>query len=200
MMEYQNYPDLIIEEGHNSGSCFWIMPVKIAMPDYVCQEGERIFMGTVECFSSEISIEEENIEKLLWQFLLRHYNHALSMEYRKLSGGTEYDGFEWNLTHNVYTYEDIRKMLADIQDKVSLLKDNMDNPILEPFVKHFPAPPCNAVIGKQIIPLKRSAEEIHAYRLKYLDLFIDFYERFCKRICKMLQDNPRYNHISVMGP
>ncbi len=199
-MEFEYYPDLEIEEGHNGGSCFWIKPVKIATPDYICQKGERIFYDIVECISSEISIEEENIEAFLWQFFLRHFNHDLSMEYRELSGGTEYSGFEWNLTHNIYTYDEIRNLLADIREKLPLIQKDFDSADLELFVKHFPKPPCTAILGRQLIPLNRTAEEIHSYRLEHLGLFIDFYERFCKRMEKMLQDNPTYNHISVMGP
>lgn len=199
-MEYEFYPDLKIEEGHNGGSCFWIMPVKIVTPDYKCQDGEQEYNGIVECISAEISIEEENVEAFLWEFFLRHFNHDLSMKYRELDSGAEYNGFEWYLTHNVYTYDDIQKLLADIQEKLPLMKENLDSVILETFVRYFPKPSGTAIIERQLIPIKRTAEEIRAYRLEHLGLFIDFYERFCERMEKMLQDNPTYNHISVMGP
>lgn len=199
-MEYEYYPDLEIEEGHNGGSCFWIMPVKIVPPDYKCQQGEQEYEGIVECVSAEISIEEGNIEAFLWEFFIRHFNYDLSMKYRKLDSGTEYNGFEWYLTHNVYTYDGIRNLLADIQEKLPLMKDNLDSAILEPCVRHFPQPSSTKIINRQFFQVEYTAEEIHAYRLEHLALFIDFYERFCKRMEKMLQDNPTYNHVSVMGP
>lgn len=200
-MEFEYYPDLEIEEGHNKGASFWIMPIKMVKPDYKCKKGEQEYCdGIVEHRASEISIEESNIESFLWEFFLRHFNHDLTMNYRVLDGDTEYKDFEWNLTLNIYSYNDIRNLLADIQEKIPLMRENLNSSILEPFVKHFPQPPCTAIIGRQLIPLNRTAEEIHAYRLEHLGLFIDFYERFCKRMEKMLQDNPTYNHISVMGP
>lgn len=199
-MKYEDYPDLEIEEGHNSGSCFWIMPVKIVTPDYQCQEGEQEDNGIVECIAAEISIEEGNIEAFLWNFFTRHFNHDLSMKYRELDGGAEYNGFEWYLTHNVYTYDEIRNLLADIQEKLPLMNENLNSTILEPFVRLFQKPSSTKIINRQFFQVDYTVAEIHAYRSEHLGLFIDFYERFCKRMEKMLRDNPTYNHISVMGP
>ena len=52
--------NLRIDEGHDGGACFWIMPVKIFHGLDKIEKGDEVFFGRVlEHIIEEVSIDEE---------------------------------------------------------------------------------------------------------------------------------------------
>lgn len=110
-----------IVEGHDSGSCFWIRPVRLA------RQGESSLFGVHECEREEVSIEEDYVDNYLYFFLEKHYDEALSEPFRGEDCGP---GFAWNLEHNVYSYKAVKKMLVEIRAAAALLSERPDAPKL----------------------------------------------------------------------
>ena len=180
MLNMENWPRLEIEEGHNQGACFWIQPVRLANENEADtnddNKGNHIFMGVVEHKCQEISIDEYAVELFLWSTLKKYYDEFLSVQYRNKNSLDFTPNFEWYLTHNVYTYETVKKMIAELRETAKHLRKN-DKAIAFSIIGGTPE------------------EQAEGYRL-----IADFYERLCDRIEKMMTESPEFENISFMGP
>lgn len=179
---------IFIFEGHDGGSCFWIMPIKIDedLP------GRAVFQKREE----EISIEEEDIYDFLLPLLMQYYNKELSLAVRKADkDNCWHEEFEYHLTHNAYTYGDIKAMLAEIRKISFLLETDYDNPVLAPYKKGFSA--YKFVDTFDWYTPAEEKEEIIRYNIH---IAIDFYRRFIWRMEQMMEASPDYAMISFMGP
>ena len=100
------YTDPYLEEGHNTGSCFWVMPVKQGKDS---SEGS---WGCFCCYEEEISIEEDVVMFYLYlQFLKPHYDTSIKYTFKSYPE-PEFDWWGYNL----YTYESVRKMAAEMKE------------------------------------------------------------------------------------
>ena len=63
-----NYRQIPIVEGHDGGSCFWIMPVRHV------EASDDNWYGIEECREQEISIEEDDIGEFLHFFLDKYFD------------------------------------------------------------------------------------------------------------------------------
>ena len=100
------YTDPYWEEGHNTGSCFWVMPVKQGKDS---SEGS---WGCFCCYEEEISIEEDVVMFYLYlQFLKPHYDTSIKYTCKSYPE-PEFDWWGYNL----YTYESVRKMAAEMKE------------------------------------------------------------------------------------
>ncbi len=100
------YTDPYWEEGHNTGSCFWVMPVKQGKDS---SEGS---WGCFCCYEEEISIEEDVVMFYLYlQFLKPHYDTSIKYTFKSYPE-PEFDWWGYNL----YTYESVRKMAAEMKE------------------------------------------------------------------------------------
>lgn len=170
-----------IVDGHNSSSYFWIMPVRV-----IDSSNTAEIDNVAEMRSAEISIEENDVGQYLTPFLYKHFDDALEANRRRVEyysvddNGNEkaifVDGFEWNLTYNFFTYDQISLILKDISDTVEALSYGRENEFT-------------------------SALEIES-GMTTPELVIDFYHRFLYRMEYMMKVGKEngYNLISFMGP
>ena len=176
----ENWPRLEIEEGHNSGACFWVQPVRLAEkgePDTNDDgNGNKIFLGIVEHCCQEISLDEYAVELFLWSLLTKHYDEFLSVQYRDKDSEDFSPCFEWYLTHNVYSYGTVREMIAEMRNTAINLRKTNDS-----FMSSI-------VAG--------SKED----KVEGNKLIADFYERLCSRLERMMVESPGFQNISFMGP
>lgn len=181
--------EIEIKEGHDYSSYFWIRPVTIKL-------GEKIrYYDNVTELDEVISIEEGDVECFLRYFFYNHFDNELIFNKRRYEDGLGYiDGFEWYLTYNFYTYERIRAMAEDINKTAELLKTDFDNPSLAELKKDFSIFYMCPSDDKDYI--EGNSENIK----NHIDVVIDFYGRFTKRILQMLNNNPETDIISIMGP
>lgn len=110
--------EIRIVNGHNSSSCFWIMPVR-----FVGYEDDYDYECTAEMNSVEISIEEDDVDRYLTPFLYPYFDGELEANRQRKEGNR----FEWYLTHNFYTMDSVERMLEDIQCTVKALAEGTEN-------------------------------------------------------------------------
>ncbi len=92
-------------EGHDSGSCFWIMPVKQG------KDSSEGHWGCYCCSTEQISIEEDIIFfYLYYPFLKPYFDTSIKYTCRD-SNPPEFDWYGYNL----YTYDVVRKMAVKMK-------------------------------------------------------------------------------------
>lgn len=185
-----NYRQIPIVEGHDGGSCFWIMPVRHV------EASDDNWYGIEECCEQEISIEEDGIGEFLYFFLEKYFDP----DYPYGEARDQYcgSGFEWNLEYNIYTYERIRKMLDDIERCAGLLESDFGHPALANLKKGFH--PYTFDPDENRYQKRLTDEEKEHLIRDNIGLALDFYERFVWRMRKMMQAADDYELISFMGP
>lgn len=185
-----NLNQIPIVEGHDSGGYFWIMPVKHT------EETKGYLNGVKEFRKEEISIDELDIGEFLYYFLIRYFDEEYP--YKDIRGDGVGNSFEWNLEYNIYTYETVNRMLADIEHCSKLLKTDYDNPELDELKKRFSYYTFDTDENKY--KKKFSARKEKETIRNNINLAVDFYDRFILRMKSMMKYAPDYNLISFMGP
>ncbi|MBO4954013.1 MAG: hypothetical protein J6D04_02565 [Clostridia bacterium] len=181
----KNRTQIVIVEGHDGGSCFWISPIRAV------GKGRKIQIE--KCGAEEISIEEDDVGSMLYYFLEQIYDSDLQKPFRNPSDcGLD---FEWNLEHNVFTYKSIQTMIENIREHTRLLQTDYDNPILDELKEGFY--PWQFDSGCLYCKGTPQGEEVIR---KNVHVAVEFYERFCDRMESMMKHAHRYNLISFMGP
>lgn len=172
---------IVIVDGINYSSDFWIMPVKI-LDGSNTNRSDNI----AEMRNYAISIEEDDVLCYLTPFLNKYFDNDLfeninrvEYEWENEDGTIERTtvaGFEWYLTHNYYTYESINSILKDIRDTIDAIKDGKDTEYTK--------------------EIKSKVRDFHT------DLVIDFYQRFLYRMEYMVYIGAEngYDLISFKGP
>ena len=178
-----------IIDGHDSGSFFSINPIKI--------DKSKSNSAINEKREEEIAIEEDDVIDFLGILLNKYFNKELSVKVREVDdpytdAGAE---FEHYATHNVYSYDDIKKMLAEIRKIVFLLETDYDNLELEPYKKSF-----SAYKFSNDYEWNSTREEKEKIIHDNIHVAIDFYNRFVCRMEQMMEASPDYEMISFMGP
>ncbi|MCR5047289.1 MAG: DUF2493 domain-containing protein [Treponema sp.] len=105
------------EEGYNSSSYFWVMPVRQG------KEGDWGDWGCHCCCKEEISIEEDIVFDYLYhQFLHPHFDTSIEYTCREKNYGAECIEFDW-WGYNLYKYETVRKIAKEMKEfsKMSFL-------------------------------------------------------------------------------
>ena len=191
-----------IIEGHNSSSYFWIMPVKIKDINKNTND-----MNNVDEYRElEISIEEEDIDSYLRTILLDVFNDELPENKKREVGLVKYinpeaySTFEWYLTYNFFTFDDIKKLIDKIKKIIELLKNDYNNAELNEIKLKYDW----IIYGLPEYDKKKdySREEKDILIKENIDLIIDFYERFIKYMENMIEEGTKkgYKLISFMGP
>jgi len=208
--QFSVWLDTAMKEGHDGGAYFWVMPVKI-VDDGTGNNWNRCIL---EHTQEEFSIDEDVVESFLWYFLVKHYNQNLSLAYRKLDSDDYIDeNFEWNLEHNVYTYDGLKEMLLDIRETSALLENDFGNPSLSELRKRFPCWANETAFSKAWASICSGNNMGTGGKAKDtwwesdwegkdtdIGAVVDFYRRFCKRMEKMMESSPEFRDISFMGP
>lgn len=183
-MEFQ----IEIIEGHDPSSYFWFQPV-------ILKESGKILWDEVIELEEEFSIEEGDIECFLSYFLFKYFDRELSYNKRRFEHGVGYvSGFEWNLTHNFYTYDGLMKMTKEIDEVAALLELDYNNPCLDDIKKNYSIYYMCNQSDADYINRDDSAIQNH------ISVVIDFYHCFTKRIIKMMENNKNTTVLSIMGP
>lgn len=190
-----------IIKGHDSSSYFGIMPVKIIDINKNTND-----ISNVEEFREyEISIEEENIRAYLFYFLTKFFDDKLKENgARQDVGEVEYfngvcSNFEWNLTYNFYTFENIENMILDIKQKIKLLINDYDSPVLDKLKENY-----DYLLSSIRYARKDNLTEMEKqYIIKEnIHEIIEFYYRVIFYLEDMMEAGKKngYNLISFMGP
>lgn len=96
------------EEGHYSGSCFWVMPVRQGKDQ---NDGS---WGCHCCWKEEISIEEDIVYEYLYvPFLRKYFDTSIEYTCREKEYGAETIEFDW-WGYNLYTYDAVKKMADEM--------------------------------------------------------------------------------------
>lgn len=141
------------------------------------------------CDNLGMSIDDYYVSEYLSDFLNRYYEPEIQDE---STHTIDIKAFDW-YGINVYTYDCIRKMLADIRHAAKLLVTDYDNPELIAIKKHFPW--CKYADMQK----NKLGEAENRIRNNEVSMAVDFYNRFVDRIEKMM-DIPGTNMISFAGP
>lgn len=198
-----------IVDGHDSSSYFWIMPVRVI--DF---KNTDDIDSVAEMRSVEISIEEDDVDQYLTPFLYRYFDEKLEANAKRATSywtddeGNEHaeyiNGFEWYLTHNFYTFDSIRKIIADINDTIVAMSTGLENEYTEKLREKRGFETHTLIYAKNLS--QKEIDEYNANRPTVNDtkedLIIDFYKRFIYRMEYMLKvgEEKGYNLISFMGP
>lgn len=184
-----------IIEGHDGGACFWIQPVK-------CYSKKCFGWDAVEeCEAAEISLDEEDVFGFLKYFFYKYFDENLIYNQQRMADWCDVEGkcepaeFEWYLTHNFYTQKSVRLMLADISSVSDQLEKMGIYSVPSEIVENY-----RAWLIDGDIQQKMNSEDNLQFINKHLSVVIDFYRRFVFRIEKMLDENPEWPLISIMGP
>lgn len=100
-----------IKKGSVGSSYFNIVPVKINDINKDTNDDNNV----IEYNDVAISIEEDDISNYLLPILLKHFNDDLHENKKRSYVSVEHytigyeSSFEWHLTYNYYTFDDIRK-------------------------------------------------------------------------------------------
>lgn len=157
-----------IVEGHDCSSYFWIMPVK--RMEKTAEDDDPV----EEYLEEKTSIEEDNVSQFLYFFLEKYFDS--DYPYDGIRDEYWEKEFEWHLEYNIYTYDTMRLMLAEIESCANLLEQDYDAEEL-------------AKVKERFWQDVHTAEEI-----------VDFYRRFVRRMRAMMEYAPEYELISFMGP
>lgn len=170
-MKKDQQAEIEITNGRARGGVFLI---------YALGNNDTIDFTDLDCFG--ISIDNLDVEIYLSHFLYKYYNPEIQ---KRLDW--EDPEFDWN-DSNIYTFADMRQMIAEIREVAKLLQKDYDNPILKSVKAYW------FVSSKDI-----SEQESNNLRREKVPEAVDFYERFCDRIDKMME-LPGTEIISFTGP
>ncbi len=197
-MEEQGLPTIEILEGHQGSACFRIMPVALPDEGLLPGAGDEVFTKVLRRTAEEISIDEDDVEMFLFYFLKRCYNQERSMRYRRLEHpeplGVE---FEWNLEDNVYSYDEMRRMLAEMRETAARLVLDYDDPSLAGVKEHFRA---SAFAAAPVSVWEMTPVQQQDLIRRNIVVATDFYERFVRRMELMMARAPQFSDVSFTGP
>lgn len=138
-----------------------------------------------------MSIPFYEFGEYLSSFLRRYYDPSIQpTETYHRHEKYEYEDFGVNL----YTFENVRKIIADIRRAVDLLENDYDNPELDDLKNELP--------WSEYTEKSRSEmtdTELNDIRKNHVPRAVDFYRRFVDRMEKMMA-LPGRNMVSFAGP
>lgn len=173
---------VFICNGRDAGGTFWIVPIN----------SDRDKDREIPFFDNfGMAIDDYYVSEYLCEFLYCYFDPAIQEEdpYDPDSG-KEFDWYGVNL----YSYESMRKMLADIRRAADLLVNDYDNPELDEIKAHFPWHPYTDKHRDELTDAEKNE-----LRKKGVPMAVDFYQRFVGRMEKMMA-LPGTNTISFAGP
>jgi hypothetical protein len=164
---------------HGGGSACLFRLVK-------CHSRRMIVDDDIERSDFKVFVEIGDAEVLLDYFLIKYFDKTLVYNTRQLEDGTfpwqercRPAEFEWCLEHNFYTKAAARKMLDEISEVADALEASDLTRIPDGIMKHSPDSFTDPENMKRIVA---------------------FYRQFVERMTDMLNENPEWPLLSVMGP
>lgn len=177
-------PDQVfICNGRDCGGTFWI----VTMNSDKEKDAKLPF-----CDSIGMSIEECEFAEFFQEFVYRYFDPTIQEDRDGLPPDEiEFDWYDCNL----YTYENMRKMILDIRKTANMLENDYDNPELDTIKSHF-----TWYFETDLNKVETATEsEIEAFKKIRAQKAIDVYRRFADRIEKMMS-LPSTDIISFAGP
>ncbi len=198
-----------IVDGHDSSSYFGIMPVRV-----IDNSNTNILDNVAEMRSTEISIEEDDVNQYLTPFLYKYFDEELDANRKRVDDywidddgneqATFVSGFEWYLTHNFFTFEQMAQILKDISDTVDALTSGKETDYTKKLKIKRGSETYQLLYAKNL-----TNDEVAAYNANRpteddteAELVVDFYQRFLYRMEYMMKVGKEkgYDLISFMGP
>ncbi len=165
--------EIVIGRGWRGGA-FWIVPIDL--------ETEKDIW---ELNGYGITINEDDVEEFLREFLYRYYDASVQIR--------QDEEFQW-YDKNFFTFDSMKKMIADIRTVICLLQDDYDHPSLQAIKDNYTWYQYTDKNRAQLTDTK-----INELRKNRVLLAVDFYERFCKQIENMMSLSDK-NGIVFEGP
>ena len=168
-----------IVNGRDGGGTFWIIGTRT-------DDGKT--HPVAHCDGTGISIDDMYVEEYLTEFLYRYFDPKIQEDRYE-----QEPSFDW-YGGNLYTFDVMRKMIADIRETVVMLQSDYDNSALDAIKAHWGSYKYTEKSRDQL-----SEKEINELKKNVVPKAVNFYERFCDRMEKMLQI-PENNVMSFAGP
>ena len=196
------FPLIEVEEWHNYGDSFWLMPVKARDISKNCAYSDNL-----DCMEDEeISISESSFEDFLYPVFKKHFDKDLSENRQRWESYSSEErkyvkGFEWYLTNNFYTYDSMDEVLKEIEETATILEKDYDDPRLNELRKGFGNLP-DYMPGYWQRKEMMSEDEADRMVRENKAYILDFYRRFVDSIRSMIKagEAAGYKLISVCGP
>ena len=196
------FPLIEVEEWHNYGDSFWLMPVKARDISKNCAYSDNL-----DCMEDEeISISESSFEDFLYPVFKKHFDKDLSENRQRWESYSSEErkyvkGFEWYLTNNFYTYDSMDEVLKEIEETAAILEKDYDDPRLNELRKGFGNLP-DYMPGYWQRKEMMSEDEADRMVRENKAYILDFYRRFVDSIRSMIKagEAAGYKLISVCGP
>lgn len=178
----------ILIEGHDGGACFWIRPVKCLST--ICFDWDKV----EENSAAEVSLDEETVFAFLKFFFYKYFDNTLVYNQHRENGwdNGQFAEFDWNLTHNFYTRKAFRQMLLEIRAVAEQIKAYGLSAVSNEITKNY-------WLSDDEQPLM-SREEHKLLAESHVSIIVGFYQQFVVRMTRMLDENPDWPLISIMGP
>ncbi len=197
-----------ILSGHDPGGYYWIQPVRIL--DYTNTHDLR---NVAELDGVEISIDEDSVLQFLLPILERHFDQNLRANSCRMAydwdrdDGSErsIEGFETILTHNFYTFDSVREMIAEMKLIIDAFKNNEGHPYIAELRKMRKLS-ATMLMSYSSGKSKEEVDEYNANRPKEdntdPNIIMDFFERLAYRLEYMMRvgEEEGFDLISFMGP
>lgn len=180
---------IVITDGHDSGSSFKIAPLREA-------ELEANSFWEVRRVRSQICVDESDLGDFLYPFLERFFETKRDQSSARGDGCGD-KGFDW-YDNNLYSRAVTEEMLDQIERCAAILETDFDAPEISWLKAHFQPrrfDPDENCWAKQYTP-----EEADAVIRAERGLAVDFYRRFVRVMRQMLRDNPDCDCVCFSGP
>ena len=196
------FPLIEVEEWHNYGDSFWLMPVRVKDISKNCAYSDNL-----DCMEDEeISISESSFEDFLYPVFKKHFDKDLSENRQRWESYSSEErkyvkGFEWYLTNNFYTYDSMDEVLKEIEETATILEKDYDAPRLNELRKGFGNLP-DYMPGYWQRKEMMSEDEADRMVRENKAYILGFYRRFVDSIRSMIKagEAAGYKLISVCGP
>jgi len=196
------FPLIEVEEWHDYGDSFWLMPVRVKDISKNCAYSDNL-----DCMEDEeISISESSFEDFLYPVFKKHFDKDLSENRQRWESYSSEErkyvkGFEWYLTNNFYTYDSMDEVLKEIEETATILEKDYDDPRLNELRKGFGNLP-DYMPGYWQRKEMMSEDEADRMVRENKAYILDFYRRFVDSIRSMIKagEAAGYKLISVCGP
>ncbi len=178
----KNVDQIYIVNGRGSGGDFWIVPLCSNESD----DEKHVFFDNYG-----MSIDDYDLHEFLSEFLYKYYDPSIQETDHFDSESVR--TFDW-YGRNLYSFENMRKMLQDIRGAAELLLSDYDNPKLSAIKSNYSWYRYTSKHKDEL-----TDAEINELRKNQVPIAVDFYLRFVKRMESMMK-LPGCDMVSFAGP
>lgn len=175
-------------EGHDTGAAYWIYPVTVRDSDRIEDEDLHVYANY------EISIPERYFDPLLIDFFTEGIDPDLPINAHRYSTddcpeGLPIYGFEWYLHPNFYTYEQMKRILFQIERLAKALEMGFSGDASERQKERL-----------RLTFAKAAEEKPDLTYEGAMKVTATFYRSLAERIRRMMDECREADIICLMGP